>query len=160
MKTNTTTNTTTNTNKVIVLTKKGYGTVTLTQGTYSDGAKYYTATTNNVTYSINGPMALNTIYKQHLQSGWTVKAQPEQKVAAPKKTVVKKTREESLTEKYGDKDSRREYKKAEAAFHRFYMIKVNAKSFKDHKEYLRVVAEKTANALKVWEAQGRPAYNC
>lgn len=96
---------------IITMVKAGHGSVTLKQGQYSDGQKWYVMTANGIDTSINGPIAMNMAYKQYIANGWTVKpAKEEKKVAAPKPPKkVKKSREEALTEKYGDKDQRRAY---------------------------------------------------
>ena len=150
-----------NITNIITMTKVGHGTVVMKQGQYSDGEKWYTLTANGIEVSMKSAVAMNMAYKQYLQEGWTVKpAKIEKAVKAPTQPKPKKTREESLTAKYGDKDQRRAYKKAEADFHRYYMLKIDSKAFTDHKDFLKAVAEKTANALQKWDEAGRPAYNC
>ena len=146
----------------INLKKRGVGTVTLASGTYTNGEKWYTITANGVTTSVVSATALNFAYKQYMANGWAV-AQPkaEKKVAAPSQPKAeKKTREQSLTEKYGDKKCRAEWMNAKKAFHRFYMVKVDSKNFRDHRDYLKAVDALTARALQKWEDAGRPAYNC
>lgn len=99
------------------------------------------------------PEVANTWYSTYRNRGFKTSA--EVKAAAPKQT-----REEGLTKKYGDKESRKAYVEAKKAFHRYFMIKTPEKGFKDHKEYLKAIDQKVAYALQKWEEAGRPAYNC
>ena len=99
------------------------------------------------------PDVANTWFATYRKRGF--KTSDEVKASAPKKT-----RDQSLTEKYGSKEDRKAYVEAKKAFHRYFMIKTPEKGFKDHKEYLKVVEGKVQYALKKWEEAGRPAYNC
>ena len=144
---------------IVTFRKKGLGNVVLTQGFYTDGTEYYTMETNGITVSLKSLGSLKATYLQYKKSQWeeTVEKVDEtvEKVAAPKPT-----REERLTEKYGDKDARRAFKDAEKRLHRYYMVKVDSKKYSNHQEYLKAVNAYTKKALEAWEAQGRPALAC
>ena len=99
------------------------------------------------------PDVANNWWKVYIARGFKTSA--EVKAEAPKKT-----RDQSLTEKYGDKESRKAYVEARKAFHRYFMIKTPEKGFGNHKEYLKAIDQKVAYALQKWEEAGRPAYNC
>lgn len=95
--------------------------VIIAMGTYSDGQKFYVATENGVSKSLKDADAANLLYIHYIKKGWVKdhteiigeepKAEkPEEKaVAAPKEPKPKKTRDEALTEKYGDIEVRRAY---------------------------------------------------
>lgn len=68
---------------------------------------------NNVSQTLTSAEA-NRIYTQYISNGWTVKSIPEKPSMAPQEKVKpmekpKQTRDEALTEKYGDINKRREY---------------------------------------------------
>ena len=106
---------------------------------------------------LHDAQCLNSAYKQYLSEGWTVKPEKESRKDAPKKhekktDKVKKTREEALTEKYGDKEHRTQYIKAKESLRKYYGVKYNI--------WGKVLDEKVKNALDKWEAAGRPALSC
>ena len=139
----------------ITMTKKGVGTVVFSQK--NSGEMVDITTIGGVTFTVM-PNDANGIYAEYIDNGFTVKATPEPKVAAPKEPKPKKTREESLTEKFGDKDCRREYMKAKNAFTGFYRRKLCGKvAFND---FHKAVEQCVTTALEKWEKAGRPAYNC
>ena len=70
----------------------------------------------------------------------------EEKVFSPKKP--KKTREESLTAKYGDKEHRRQYVEARKYFRRFWLNK--------GLKYGEMFDYTVKLSLNHWEAEGRP----
>jgi len=108
--------------KEVYLTNSTYtDPVIIAMGTYSDGQKFYVSTENGVSKSLKDADAANLLYIHYIKKGWVKdhteiigeepKAEkPEEKaVAAPKEPKPKKTRDEALTEKYGDIEARRAY---------------------------------------------------
>ena len=94
--------------KKIQLTKSGFKAVMFIQ--VVEGSVGFLC--NNVSQTLTSAEA-NRIYTQYISNGWTVKSIPEKPSMAPQeksKTVEKpkQTREEALTEKYGDINKRRE----------------------------------------------------
>ena len=80
--------------KVIVMVKKGYTNITLMQGEYTDGSRYYVVETQGVTLSLSGALALNNAYRQYQALGYQVKPdapkKEEPKLSAPKEQKVQK----------------------------------------------------------------------
>lgn len=140
----------------ITMAKKGIGTVIFSQR--NTGEMVDITTIGGVTFTVM-PNDANGIYKEYIANGFTVKATPEKKVASPKKPKVEKTpktREQSLTEKYGDKEARKQYAVAKAYFtskgrEALRKYKVSYETF--HKGVDLYVK----NNMKAWEAQGRPS---
>lgn len=136
--------------KAITMVKKGVGTVTLIQ---TDSEVFISAK------EIRHPDKdiLNATYRQFLADGYTVKPEKEPKKEAPKPETektekVKKTREEALTEKYGDKEHRTQYIEAKKSLRKYYGAKYHI--------WGKVLEEKVKNALDKWEEAGRPALSC
>lgn len=144
----------------IVMAKRGIGTVTLTQTT--DGMVDIT-TVEGLTFTVDKDGG-NALYLELLGKGFTVKPQKEPKVAAPKEPKVEKTpktREQSLTEKYGDKEARKAYVEAKKRFTR-EVVDSLTKWQKDHRrltlaEYADQRNKGVKQMLKAWEDNGRPA---
>lgn len=142
----------------ITMAKKGIGTVIFSQR--NTGEMVDITTIGGVIFTVS-PSDANDIYKEYIGKGFTVKATPEKKVASPKKPKVEKTpktREESLTEKYGTKEERKAYMKAKNDFTGFYRRKLCGKvAFND---FHKAVEQCVKNALDQWDANGRPSYEC
>lgn len=144
----------------IVMAKRGIGTVTLTQTT--DGMVDIT-TVEGLTFTVDKDGG-NALYLELLGKGFTVKPQKEPKVAAPKNPKVEKTtktREQSLTEKYGDKEARKAYIMAKSHFTKVVVDSLT-KWQKDHRkltlaEYADQRDKGIKQMLKAWEDNGRPA---
>ena len=96
------------------------------------------------------PFKVVSINGVPVKDGKVIKTEP--KAAAPKEPAPKKTREESLTEKYGSKEDRKAYIEAKKAFRKFYLSK--------GMKYGKAFDAAVKNALDIWEAKGRPAYSC
>lgn len=142
---------------IVTLKKKGLGAVVLTQGVYSSGETYYTITVNGVTTSLRNAGAMNSTYIQYRKAGWeanteSISEEVEEKVAAPKPT-----REDALTEKYGDKDARREYCiqrdkiRFEVASEIRDWVKTHRGLSKD--EYKKVWNDEVQKRLSQWQAE-------
>lgn len=144
----------------IVMAKRGIGTVTLTQTT--DGMVDIT-TVEGLTFTVDKDGG-NALYLELLEKGFTVKPQKEPKVAAPKTPKVEKnpkTREQSLTEKYGDKETRRAYIEAKKHFTKV-VVESLTEWQKNHRrltlaEYADQRNKGVKQMLKAWEENGRPA---
>lgn len=103
--------------KVIRMTKKGYPTIELFQ---NGSGQNVDVVISGMTFSVDVASA-NDLYVDRLENGYKVAPQKDQKVAAPKEPTAKpkkveKTaeekkaeREQKLTEKYGDIETRRAY---------------------------------------------------
>ena len=145
----------------ITMTKRGIGTVNFTQS--SEGDMVVVTLIGNISFETT-PDGANELYTQYLQNGFTVKPQKERKVSAPKEPKAekpKKTREEALTEKYGDKETRRAYVMAKNHFTRVVVDSL-VKWQKEHrrltvKEYNTQKALGVKQMLKAWEECGRPS---
>lgn len=96
---------------------------------------------------------MNNMFHQLKKGGFTVLPKSE----APKEPEAPKTRNEALTEKYGDKTARQQYmrtkKYLEGAWRRG--ILKNRPELKG-KEFHDAVMLGVNNDLKKWEANGRP----
>lgn len=75
----------------------------------------------------------------------------EKAAAAPKEPKPKKTREERLTEKYGDKESRKAFVEARKAVRRALLLQ----GYHYGKDFDLAVKD----AMAEWEAMGRPVLN-
>ena len=72
-----------------VIMGKGTLRVTLEQGEYSNGLKWYRAVIGKVTFPFENAMALNMVYKQYKDQGYTVIPEKvEKRAAAPKPRKV------------------------------------------------------------------------
>lgn len=148
----------------ITMVKRGVGTVYFTQK--NSGEMVDITTVEGITFSVM-PDDANDIYGEYIEKGFTVKPQKEPKVASPKTPKAEKpkmTREESLTEKYGDKETRKLYVEAKKHFTKA-VVATLTKWQKDHrrlslKEYADQREKGIKKMLADWEAAGRPAYNC
>ena len=141
---------------IVTLVKRGVGTVTMIQQT--SGGLVDVQLCNDIGFYTDKDGA-NELYLQYIRAGYTVKPTKETKVAAPKEPKPKKTREQSLTEKYGDIESRRAYIAAKKAFHRYFMNELKGRNV-SNQTYLKAVDLLTKKTLANWEAAGRPSYNC
>lgn len=133
----------------ITMTKKGIGTVNFTQS--SEGDMVVVTLIGNISFETT-PDGANKLYTQYLQNGFTVKPQKERKVSAPKEPKAekpKRTREEALTAKYGDKETRRQYVEAKKYFRRYWLNK--------GLKYGEMFEYTVKLSLDNWEASGRPA---
>ena len=143
--------------KKIQLTKSGFKAVMFIQ--VVEGSVGFLC--NNVSHTLTSAEA-NRIYTQYISNGWTVKSIPEKPSMAPQeksKTVEKpkQTREEALTEKYGDINKRREYinlrnKAIKAAKGDIYeWVKSNRRL--SHDEYVSQLKKGTARYLAQYQAE-------
>jgi hypothetical protein len=119
------------------------GNVTVT----GDGLSGVSLTVEEANHLWNGKRSL----------GWT----SEKPTFAPKEPKVKKTREEALTEKYGDKETRKAYVMAKNHFTRVVVDSL-VKWQKEHrrltvKEYNAQKTLGVKQMLKAWEECGRPS---
>lgn len=134
--------------KKVTMTKKGFTTKVLVQ---TDDRRYIMIE-EGIEHRLDGADALNALYKDYLAKGYTVKPEKEvkeEKAAAPKDPKPKKSREERLTEKYGDKEQRRAFVEARKVVRRALLLQ----GYHYGKEF----DDKVKEAMAEWEAIGRPA---
>lgn len=133
----------------IILTRKGYGSVRFTQ--MGVGEAVDVTVSDGVTFCTT-PDGANELYRQYIAKGFARKAIAEPKVHAPKAPKVSKpkvSREEALTAKYGDKESRRQYVEAKKYFRRYWL-----NHGLTYGEMFDCAVELSLNH---WEAEGRPS---
>lgn len=145
----------------IILTRKGYGSVRFTQ--LGVGEMVDVTVSDGVTFCTT-PDGANELYRQYIAKGFARKAIAEPKVQAPKAPKVSKpkvSREEALTAKYGDKETRKAYVMAKNHFTRVVVDSL-VKWQKEHrrltvKEYNAQKTLGVKQMLKAWEESGRPS---
>lgn len=134
--------------KKVTMTKKGFTTKVLVQ---TDDRRYIMVE-EGIEHRLDGADALNALYKDYLAKGYTVKPEKEVKeekaAAAPKEPKPKKSREERLTEKYGDKEQRRAFVEARKVVRRALLLQ----GYHYGKDFDLAVKDMMA----LWEAEGRP----
>lgn len=135
----------------IILTRKGYGSVRFTQ--MGVGEAVDVTVSDGVTFCTT-PDGANELYRQYIAKGFARKAIAEPKVHAPKAPKVSKpkvSREEALTAKYGDKESRRQYVEAKKKMRRAVL----AMGYDYGKKFDGMVKTN----MEAWEAFGRPEFD-
>ncbi len=143
--------------KSFVIGKKGYGNIEFRH--HDDGR--YTVFMNHCEIPMTRDHMV-AFKEAYIAEGWEIKTTAKttetpkivnEPIKAPKEPE-RLSKEESLTKKYGDKESRRLYKRTEAYYtsvaRRATDPKLPIKEFRDR------VAILVEEAMKTWESNGRP----